>query len=240
MAEVLEKVSFLEEMVQKIAYTQMQANMSLERLSREMIEFKDEMREFKDEMRIFKDEMGGFKDEMRIFKDEMGGFKDEMRDYKDWSRQQIISINRQWGDLANKMGTVVEDIVAPNMRGIARRYFGCADLDYLAIRVRKRSTTDRSRRREFDAVAACDSAFILNETKSSPELRDIDKLAAFVDSGELYDYFPEYKDFRIIPIYASLYLNEEFTAYATRRGIYALTMKDDTMAIVNFEEISTG
>lgn len=80
---------------------------------------------------------------------------------------------------------IVEDIVAPNIPRIASHYFGCDEVDYIAIRVKKRSTTDRSRRKEFDAIAVCEGFFILNETKSHPEIRDVDKMAAFVKSGEL-------------------------------------------------------
>jgi hypothetical protein len=190
-----EKVSYLEDILQKVAYSQFETNMSLNRLS------------------------------------------NEMREFKDWSKKQIISMNRQWGDLANKLGTVVEDIVAPNIPRIAKVYFGCPEVDYIAVRVKKRSVTDRSRRREFDAIAVCEKIFILNETKSSPETRDVDKLAEFVQSGELFDYFPEYKGYRICPVFSSLYLDDAFVAYLSRKGVYALTMKDDTMEIVNFDAL---
>jgi hypothetical protein len=197
-----EKVSYLEDILQKVAYSQFETNMSLNRLSNEMRDFKD-----------------------------------EMSDYKDWSKKQIISMNRQWGDLANKLGTVVEDIVAPNIPRIAKVCFGCPEVDYIAVRVKKRSVTDRSRRREFDAIAVCERNFILNETKSSPETRDVDKLAEFAQSGELFDYFPEYKGYRICPVFSSLYLDDAFVAYLSRKGVYALTMKDDTMEIVNFDAL---
>lgn len=146
-------------------------------------------------------------------------------------------MNRQWGDLANKMGTVVEDIVAPNIPRIAKEYFGCEQLDYIAIRVKKRNTVDKSKRREFDAIALCDGVFILNETKSSPEIRDVEKFAAFVNSDELFEYFPEYKGYKIYPIFSSLYLDESFVNYLSNKGIYALTMSSDTMEIVNFNTI---
>ena len=43
------------------------------------------------------------------------------QDRKDW--------NKKWGELANKLGTIVEDIVAPNLPRIAREYLGCGELD---------------------------------------------------------------------------------------------------------------
>jgi hypothetical protein len=236
MSSTAEKLSYLEETMAQLAYSQLKTEMSLQTLSREMREFKDEMREFKDDMLMFKDEMLKFKNEMRDFKIEMSVFKDEMGEYKDWSKKQLITMNRQWGDLANKMGTLVEDVVAPNIPRIAQNYFGCDDLDYFAVRVRKKSLKGGRQKREFDVIAACQGVFILNETKSSPETRDVDKLAAFIESGELFDYFPEYEGCKVYPVFSSLYMDDSLIAYLTRKKIYALTLKDDTMDIVNWDQ----
>ncbi len=198
MSATAEKLRYLEETMAQVAYAQLKTEMSLQTLSKEMREFKNEMGE-----------------------------------YKDWSKNQIILMNRQWGDLANKMGTLVEDIVAPNIPRIAKACFGCEDLDYFAVRVLKKSRKGDGRRREFDVIAVCEGIFILNETKSSPETRDVDKLAAFVESGALFDYFPEYEGYRICPVFASLYMDDSLVAYLTRKKIYALTLKEDTMDIVN-------
>ncbi len=281
MGEAAEKLSFLEELVGKLAYTQLQVNMSVDRFAREMRDFKDEMSEFKDEMNEFKDEMREFKNEMGEYKDwskkqiiaitqqidttkqetdkqienlklqtdkqienlkqqtdkQIESLKQHTDRQVETTKQQISAMNRQWGDLANKMGTVVEDIVAPNIPRIAKEYFGCGQLDYIAIRVKKRNTVDKSKRREFDAIAVCDGVFILNETKSSPETRDVEKFAAFVNSSELFEYFPEYRGYKIYPIFSSLYLDESFITYLSTKGIYALTMNSDTMEIVNFNTI---
>ncbi len=208
MSSTAEKLSYLEETMAQLAYSQLKTEMSLQTLSREM-------REFKNDMLMFKDEMG---------------------EYKDWSKKQLVTMNRQWGDLANKMGTLVEDVVAPNIPRIAQTYFGCDDLDYFAVRVRKKSRKGDRQKREFDVIAACDGVFILNETKSSPETRDVDKLAAFIESNELFDYFPEYEGCKVYPVFSSLYMDNSLIAYLTRKKIYALTLKDDTMDIVNWDQ----
>ncbi|PMQ01786.1 MAG: hypothetical protein CBR30_03705 [Dictyoglomus sp. NZ13-RE01] len=155
------------------------------------------------------------------FKDEMKAFKDEM--------------NKRWGDLANKMGTLVEDIVAPNIGGVAKKYFGCEDFDFFAVRVRRRNTKDRSKFREFDVIAIWNDNVIINETKSNPRMEYINE---FIDVlKEIYDYFPEYKDKKIIPIFSSLYLPEEVVVYLTKKKIYAMAMKDDNMDILNFDKV---
>ncbi|MGC8890571.1 MAG: hypothetical protein ACP5PC_07735, partial [bacterium] len=102
METVAQRVDRLEQVMIELAEQSKITQRELARLSSEMLEFKKEMREFKDEMRAFKDEMREFKDEMRVFKDEM---------------------NKRWGELANKMGTLVEDIFFPSFEIVLKKYF---------------------------------------------------------------------------------------------------------------------
>lgn len=59
----------------------------------------------------------------RAAEERMARFEQEMREFKEESRQARRAMNKQWGDLANKMGTILEDIVAPNLRRLAREHF---------------------------------------------------------------------------------------------------------------------
>lgn len=239
MATVTERLDSLESILgQFIVHT----DVALRRLENEMRVFKDEMRAFKDEMRVFKDEMGAFKDEMRVFKDEMGAFKDEMRVFKDEmgafkddSVKAREKMYKQWGDIANKMGTIVEDMVIPNIGEIAKNYFGCSDFEFFASRAKKKHFKDRSRTREFDVIAVCDDKVLVNETKSTPRINYIDDFKDILK--EFYDFFPEYSQKKIIPIFASLYLSEDVVKYLTKNGIYALAIKGDTMDLLNYNDI---
>ncbi len=179
-----------------------------------------------------------FKDEMRIFKDEMREFKDEMREFKDEVERDRKRMNKQWGELANKMGTIVEDIVAPNIKGVAERYFGCEDIEDFMVRRYKRNTKDRTKRHEFDVIAICDDKVIFNETKATIRHEYIENFINFIKNEEFFDYFPEYKDKKIIPIFSSLYLQDNVINALTKAGIYAMGMEDDTMDILNFKQVS--
>ena len=220
----------------------------------EMLAFKDEMRDFKNEMKDFKDEMLAFKDEMRnemkdfkeemlAFKDEMRDFKDEMKDFKDEmlafkeeSRHERAEMNKRWGEITNKLGTFAEDMVAPNIKGIAKRYFGCEDFEDFMVRRKKRHSKDKSKRREFDCIAVCEDMVILNETKATPKIEYIND---FIDVlKEFYDYFPEYKDKKLIPIFASMYLGDDLVSYLTKNGIYAMAIKEDTMDLLNYDDVA--
>jgi hypothetical protein len=148
-------------------------------------------------------------------------------DRKDW--------NKRWGELAHKLGTIVEDIVAPNMSRVARDYFGCAEIQDFMVRRWVRSKTDRSKRREFDVIVVADDKVIINDTKATPRLEYVDEFIRVL--GELDDYLPEYTGKTIIPVFSSLYLGEDVIAYLTKRNIYAMALGDETMQVVNFQQV---
>lgn len=231
-----EKVSGLEQMMMELAYESMKTDMALRDLSSEMKDFKKEMKDFKDEMKDFKDEMKGFKDDMKGFKQEMTDFKDEMKDFKDEIRNDTKQfkkeLNKKWGDLANKMGTIVEDIVAPGLKGVGARYFGIEEFDFFAPRLRLKSR-DRSMTREFDVIAETENYFFVVETKSSPTteyISDFIKLIPRLDS-----WFPVIREKKLIPVFASLFIPDELVRYLTKNNILAMASREDGMELFNSE-----
>ncbi len=201
---------------------------SFAKLSREMISFKNEMKGFTDEMKDFKDEMKDFKDEMK-------DFKDEMKDFKDETKENHKQINREWGNLARKMGTVVEDIIAPAVRPAVRKYFG-EDVVYFAINIRKKIKA-LGLSGEFDVVAVGETRVFLVEVKSTPREQYLDD---FLENIEKFrKLFPEYADMPLVPIFGSIRFEDDFIPLATARGIYLLAYREwDYMDIVNFDNLA--
>jgi len=146
--------------------------------------------------------------------------------------------NKRWGELANKLGTIPEDIVAPNLPRIAKEYFHCEEIDDLIVRRWVRNKKDRSKRREFDVIVVAGDTVIINETKATVKIEYIERFLAVLP--ELTDYFPEYQGKTIIPTFASLYLQDDIIAYLTKHNIYAMMMGDETMEIVNFQELQAN
>jgi len=210
--KVEERIGSLESIMKDLAYAHLRTEGSLRELSEEMKAFKEEMKAFKEEMRAFKDEMGGFKDEMK---------------------NEVKRMNKQWGDLANRLGTVAEDIVAPNISRIAKDYFNCEILEDFSIRRRVVNKKDTTKVREFDVLVKCKNLVIINDTKSTPKISYIDGFIRLLD--ELFDYFPEYKDLKVIPIFSSFSIPDDLLNYLTKNKIYAMAMKDDTMDLLNPE-----
>ena len=249
-ADVKEKIGYLESVLGQYIVNSDMALSRLERnisnLSSEMQEFKEEMKDFKDEMKDFKGEMKEFKDEMRAqslnFTGEMTSFKDEMKDFKAFvladieeSRADRKAMNKRWGELANKMGTVVEDIVAPCIGGVAREYFQVEELDYFAVRLQIKNVSG-TLRREFDVVAESEKYLFVVETKSTPRTSYIQDFIDFIP--EIGDWFPSARSKTVIPVFSSLYILEDSVRFLTKHRIFALAMKDDNMDLLNPELIS--
>ena len=141
-------------------------------------------------------------------------------------------MNKKWGELANKMGTVVEDIVAPSLGGIARTYFKSDEFEFFAVRLRKRKPGS-DKRKEFDVVASDANYFFVVETKATPRTEYIKE---FIDViPELPAWFPEAENRTIVPMFASLYLPDQAVNFLSRHKVAAIAMKDDNMDILNFQ-----
>jgi hypothetical protein len=99
---------------------------------------------------------------------------------------------------------------------------------------------DRSKRREFDVIAVCQDTVILNETKEYVKIAYIDQFVQFLQSGEFYDYFPEYQGKALIPIFSSLYLADDIVTYLTKHGIYAQAMSEEAVDLLNFKQVQAA
>jgi hypothetical protein len=216
----VERVDRLEEIMMQVAYEHTKTEMELRSLSREMKDFKQEMSDFKQEMSDFKQEMSDFKQEMSGFKQEMLASKKEN--------------DRRWGDLVNKLGTLVEDIVAPSLPRIVKDDFGLPEIDDFMVlrRVRNKQLGAVA---EFDCLIVAGDTVFINETKSKPKKEHVDEFLGKLES--LFDYFPEYTGKKIVPFFSSLFLREDIVQYLTRHSIYGLGMGEDVMEVLNLEQV---
>jgi len=144
--------------------------------------------------------------------------------------------NTRWGDLANKMGTLVEDIIGPSLRRMAREELNCGEFESFTMRVERVHPVSKQQR-EFDAVAVGREAVIVNETKSTPRLDYAKEFVEFVKSGEFFEYFPEYKGRTVLPVFSSLHIPSNITEYLTKQKVYVVAMGDDAMQVVNLKEL---
>jgi hypothetical protein len=179
--------------------------------------------------------MTDFKDEMKAFKEEMSDFKDESLRYREEAERDRKSMNRQWGELANRLGTLVEDIVAPNLPRVAQDLLGCPQPDLFGLRMRRRFNGES---REYDALLICPQFVLINQTKSRLISASVDDLLRVL--AEFPQVFPEYADRRLVGVLASLYPDPSITTYATSKGVLVMGMGDETMDVLNPSALDAG
>src|SRR5438876_1806851 len=115
-------------------------------------------------------------------------------------RQWRIQSQKQWGEIANKLGTFVEDIVAPNIPRIGKEIFGLNGQPqemFSAARLRLSHPQDPARMREFDYIYAARLGWIVVESKNDPKLKDVDAFRELL--AEVKDYFPQYSALPLYP-----------------------------------------
>lgn len=172
--------------------------------------------------------------ELQEFKREMLEFKNEMREFKDWSKKNIENLNRQWGNLANKLGTLVEDIFAPSIDIVIKKHFKIApDRIYTNLLVRKNGDE-----LELDIVASSvkEKKLFVVEVKVNPDREEyVERFQRKLSM--VFEYLPEYAGFELLPIYAGFSMKENTVKKLSQLGIYAMVARGDILEIVNFDDI---
>jgi hypothetical protein len=156
----------------------------------------------------------------------------ELSEFKEETRASRIDMNRKWGELANRLGTMAEDLVAPSVPRVLREVLGPLDAPVdSAVRVRRHSSADPSVEREFDVVATCGDYLLINETKSRLAAEDVARFVEVLTT--LRDYFPEHASKRVVGAIASLYVDAAIVRRGEAMGLIVLGFGEDVMEVLN-------
>src|SRR5207244_11316304 len=137
---------------------------------------------------------------------------------------------KQWGEIANKLGTFVEDIVAPNVPRIGRQILGMDGQQeelFAAARLRVWHPQDPSRMREFDYIYATRRGWIIVESKNDPRLKDVGAFRELL--AEVREYFAQYGSLPVYPLLASLSVPDHVVQCCTRRRLYRLGLAPEPL-----------
>ena len=209
----------------------------------EMNEIKDEMQESRKRSEL---EMNEFKDEMQKFnrrrEQEMQEYnkrrEQEMQQFKEEMRQDKKELNKKWGELSNKLGSLAEDIAAPGLQGVIQRHFN-KEPDRRMDTMWIRNVKDKNDIREFDVIAVTEEYFFVAEIKYTPRNEYVKDFVKLVTTGKVYEYWPEYQDKILVPVFSSLSLPANVVKYLTKHNVLAMAMGEDHMEIVNPKVLKT-
>jgi len=166
----------------------------------------------------------------KAFQDEMRAFKNEMIDFKRRQEEENIRKNKEWSALAKKMGTIIEDLIAPALRPTLSKYFGC-EVTMEGQRIFRRKNGEDY---EIDAIAGCENKIFMIEARSTPKVEDVKEIKE--KSKRFFEFFPEHKDKELIVIFGSITFPENVIKYASKKGIYVLAWREwQYMDILNFD-----
>lgn len=158
--------------------------------------------------------------------------KEERREFKAQAEKDRRIMNKQRGERANKMGTLVENIIAPGIRPVIARYYG-EEVENFMPRVQRRDKKTKILG-EFDVVAVTSKHVFLVETKSAPKLNHLDEMNTLVE--RFRKLFPEYKKLPVVPILAGLRFDESFYQPAAEKGILLLGFREwEYLDFLNFD-----
>ena len=147
----------------------------------------------------------------------------------------MIAVSEKYFLLDETKSTPKIDYINDFIETLPEEYFHINTIDFFAVRIKKRHAIDKSLLREFDVIAVSEKYFLLDETKSTPK---IDYINDFIETlPHVMEYFPEYNDRILLPIFSSLYLPPQIVEYLSAHKIYALGMSDETMDILNFAQL---
>mgnify|MGYP001563687627 CR=1 FL=1 len=219
MLEIEERVNHLDELmaqlIQTVDRTSKEMQRSYERSQRDMQDFRAEMRLSHE----------NFERDMRQSRERS---EREMQEFKAEMRQSKRDLDKKWGELSNKLGTMAEDLVAPSIPRILKQLTGCsAEIEYSAVRVRK----SQPQNQEFDVVVKCENWVFINETKSNLRPEHLDKFHRLMQ--RIRDYFPEYQNNQFIGAIASLYVDESLVECGEKLGLVVLGFGEELMDVLN-------
>ena len=148
------------------------------------------------------------------------------------TRLSLKEMDKKCGELAQKMGTMAEDLVAPSVPRVLRQLVNCSEeqLEYVAVRAKKRNAKT-NQIKEFDVIVVCGDYLLVNETKSTLDSVDVLRFAASIP--EVRDYYPQYASKKLIGALASLYIDESLVRYGEKNGLIVLGTGEELMQILN-------
>jgi hypothetical protein len=130
------------------------------------------------------------------------------------------------------MGTLVEDLIAPALRPVLNKHFGCEVTMEGQRMFRRKNGKDY----EIDAIAACNDKVFMIEVSSTPRFDDVKEIVE--KSESFFSFFPEYRDKELIIIFGSVTFPDNVTEHASRSRVYVMGWREwEDMDILNFDKV---
>ena len=143
---------------------------------------------------------------------------------------------KKWGEMANRLGTLTEDIFAPGISYLVQK---------LGYRVTKRMLDVEFKKdglyNQYDAIVEAENekgerAVFVAEVKSQLDATHFDEFKKKLENLPLYE--PGYREVKIVPILAAFRIPEDLVNLASKRGVLLVRMGGEYLEPLNPEIVS--
>lgn len=231
MAQLITTVDRVDQQLDRTDRQMEQTQHRLDQLSATVDRVDRQMEQTQQKLEQFSAEMLDFKEEMQASRERS---EQEMREFREELNRRDAKTRKQLEEFRYQMGTLAEDLVAPSIPYILHQIVGCSKdgIEFLAVRVKKRHPVITKYNQEYDVVAVCGDYLFINETKSK---LGADHVKEFIEDmlPQVSEFFPEYREKKVIGIIASLYMDASVVRYGERQGLVVLGVGEDLMEVLN-------
>ena len=166
-----------------------------------------------------------FKDTDRRMKETDRLIKETDKQVRETSRK-VEQLNETVNALTGKWGKFVEGLVEP---GAVRMF------KERGIEVERASTRNRIQKNgtemEIDIILENEEYVVAIEVKSTLKVEDVNE--HIEDLGRLREFFPRFKNQKLIGAVAGIVMEEGADRYAYRRGLFVIGQTGETVKILN-------
>ena len=185
-------------------------------------ELREEIREV---WNLFKDTDRRMKERDELIKETSEIVRETSEQVKETSRK-VEQLNETVNALTGKWGKFVEGLVEQG----AVRMFKERGID-----VERASTRNRIRKNgtemEIDIILENEEYVVAIEVKSTLKVEDVNE--HIEDLGRLREFFPRFKNQKLIGAVAGIVMEEGADRYAYRRGLFVIGQTGETVKILN-------
>ncbi len=151
-----------------------------------------------------------------------------MKKSQEFRDAETRRMNQRWGEVVNKWGKLVEDIVFPNFAAIIKQKYNVTIKDLMVRRILELAD---GQTKEFDLIGITNEYIFLNSTKSTLKNKHVDEFIKEIDL--FWEIFPEFRRLKLIGVLASIYIDKSVISYAEKKGFLVIGIGLELMEIKN-------
>ena len=166
------------------------------------------------------------KEEEERFKRERQAFREELREKEALGKKSMDALEKQLGNIGNRLGDFVEAMIAP----ACDRLFTAYGIEIHTVH-RRTNCKARGIAMELDVIAEGDHDVVAIEVKSHLDREDITKHLRRL--AQYKQAFPRHADCRVYGAVAGMVVVDEVRDQAIQQGLFVIVHAGETVVLAN-------